>query len=81
MATPVSCGGLKIEPGANILVADGRREFADAVVALLGDAPRRAALGAAGRRTVIAHSSWEAKAREMEAVLERVAACGAAPAA
>jgi len=77
VATPVSCGGLKIEPGANILIADGRREFADAVLALLGDAPRRAALGAAGRRTVTAHSSWEAKAREMEAVLERVADSGA----
>jgi glycosyltransferase involved in cell wall biosynthesis len=73
VATPVSCGGLKIEPGENIVVAEGRRDFADAVVALLGDAPRRAALGAAGRRTVIANSSWEAKAREMEAVLERVA--------
>ncbi len=77
VATPISCGGLKVDPGVNIVVAEGRRAFADAVVALLADGERRAALGRAGRRTASAHYSWDAKAAEMETVLERVRSIGA----
>ena len=77
VATPVSCGGLQLREDENIVVADGPQAFADAVLALLDDEPRRRALGAEGRRTVLAHSSWEATADHMDRILADVLAAGA----
>ncbi|MHC4845462.1 MAG: glycosyltransferase family 4 protein [Planctomycetota bacterium] len=73
VATSISCGGLRIRPGENILVADGKRDFADAVLKLLRDPGLCARMGRAGRETVTAHYSWEAKAAEMDAILRDVA--------
>jgi glycosyltransferase involved in cell wall biosynthesis len=69
VATSKSCGGLAIEPGANIVVADGAREFADTVVELLRDPERRRAIGARGRATVLAGYAWQQKSLELEAAL------------
>lgn len=73
VATPLSCGGLVVEPDRNILVAETNRDFADAVLRLLGDEALRNRVGERGRATVLEHYSWGAKARQMERTLLRVA--------
>lgn len=59
VTTSVGCEGLAVEDGRHLLVADDPDAFADAVIALLGDAERRAALGAAGRALVEDRYTWE----------------------
>lgn len=59
VATSVGCEGLAVEDGRHLLVADDPAAFADAVIALLRDAGRRATLGAAGRALVEARYTWE----------------------
>jgi glycosyltransferase involved in cell wall biosynthesis len=49
-----------------LLVADGAEAFADAVLKLLGDVELRTRLGAAGRRYVEAHHSWDTAAQLLE---------------
>jgi sugar transferase (PEP-CTERM/EpsH1 system associated) len=73
VATPISCGGLVLDPGRNLIVAEGRREFADAVLRLFAEPKLREELGRAGRRTVLDHYAWSAKARQMEQALQRTA--------
>jgi glycosyltransferase involved in cell wall biosynthesis len=72
VATSISTGGL-IDVEANLVVADGKRELADAILALFADAPKRRTLGERGRATVVEHYAWSAKARQLETVLETVA--------
>ncbi len=69
VATSVSCGGLAARHGENVILADGEAEFAAACVRLLRDPEERARLGAAGRRTVLERYTWDASARELEAIL------------
>jgi glycosyltransferase involved in cell wall biosynthesis len=45
----------------------------DAIVGLLKDPDRAAALGLAGRRTVLSHYTWDLKAAELERQLRDVA--------
>lgn len=59
VATSIGCEGLVVEDGRHLLVADDAMAFADAVIALLRDAERRAALGAAGRALVEERYTWE----------------------
>ncbi|RKY20637.1 MAG: hypothetical protein DRQ55_06970 [Planctomycetota bacterium] len=73
VATPVSCGGLTVEPGENIELATSPEDFADKVVALLCDADQRAALGRAGRDTVLERYSWASRAATMEGILHELA--------
>ena len=69
VATTVSCGGLPLEPGVNIEIADEPQLFAKTVLELLDDVDRRRALGKAGRQTVLDKCSWDAAARTMDEVL------------
>jgi polysaccharide biosynthesis protein PslH len=55
----------------SIRVADDRAGFAREVIALLGDAPLRARLGANGRRAAVERYSWDAAGDAFAAVLER----------
>src|SRR5262249_13445069 len=48
--------------------------LADAIVALLGDEPRRAAMGAAARQLAVDRYSWGDIARRLEIVYERAVA-------
>jgi len=57
--TSVGCEALAVGHGRHLLVADDPAAFADGVIALLGDAERRAALGAAGRALVEERYTWE----------------------
>lgn len=73
VATPVSCGGLELQDGTNILVRESPADFARGVLELLDDPARRASLGKAGRRTVLERYSWERQARRLAGILEEVA--------
>jgi glycosyltransferase involved in cell wall biosynthesis len=72
VSTTVGAEGLPIVPGEHYLRADTPADFARSVVALLGDADRRRALGQAGRRLVEARYSWGQIARLFEAYCEEV---------
>jgi phosphatidyl-myo-inositol alpha-mannosyltransferase len=56
---------LSVTPGEPVALADG-------VAALLGDEPRRAAMGAAARRHALANYAWPDIARRLESIYERV---------
>ena len=67
VATAQATAALRVQSGQELLIADGAEAFADAVLKLLGDGELRARLGAAGRRYVEAHHSWDAAAQLLEA--------------
>lgn len=69
VATPMSIGGLAAADGTELLVRESPGPFAQAVVELLGDPARRAALGAAGRRAAVERFAWGAMAAQLEALL------------
>jgi len=69
IATPASTGGLRIRDRENLIVADSPRRFADAILELLNDQALQRAMGASGRQTVLEHYTWDAKARELEALM------------
>jgi len=72
VSTSVGAEGLPLAPGTHFVQADDPAQFADAVVALLGDPARRRALGGAGRSLVEQRYSWSHVAREFEARCEEV---------
>ncbi len=74
VATSASCGGLLLDRGRNLVIADGAREFARTVVELLRDPARRRAIGSSGRATVLEHYSWKRKSAELESALLAAAA-------
>lgn len=59
VATPVANEGIGATSGEHLLVAEAPGDFADAVIELLNDEARRAALGAAGRAFVLENWTWE----------------------
>ena len=67
VSTSVGAEGLPLVPGIHFLQADDPGGFARAVVWLLCDPARRAALGAAGRRLVEDRFGWGNVAKEFEA--------------
>ena len=60
VVTPAAAGGLSGRPGEVFMSADGVAEICKAIELLLGDAPRRGAMGQAAREHVLAHYSWAA---------------------
>ncbi|MGE3374490.1 MAG: glycosyltransferase [Vicinamibacteria bacterium] len=75
VATSLAAEGLPLVPGEHYLRADAPSDFAGAVVSLLRDPARAAALGQAGRRLVEERHSWRQVGREVERCLAEVAAC------
>ena len=73
LATSRSCGGLEVREGVNMCVADDAGTFARKALELLRDPGRRAAMGLAARETVLRHSTWAHRGRQMDAVLEETA--------
>ena len=73
VSTSVGAEGLPLTPGEHFVQADSPDDFARAVLSLLEDAPRRRALGEAGRRLVEARYSWEQIGRQFERLCEEVA--------
>lgn len=74
VATEVANEGVGA-PADAVCVVDGKREFAEQVVRLLGDPGARNRLGAAGRAYVQKHWSWEA---HFEPLLAEMTALSAA---
>ncbi len=66
VATPVANEGIMGVPDRDLMIAEGADDFADAVIALLKDPNRRAALAAAGRRYVQDNWTWEAHWMKLE---------------
>jgi len=65
---PSATEGLGATPGRELLIADAPAGFARAVVALLRDPARRAALGQAARQFVAARFDWATIVPGLEAV-------------
>jgi sugar transferase (PEP-CTERM/EpsH1 system associated) len=58
VSTSLGCEGIAARSGEHLITADTPTAFADAAVALLNDASRRRALGAAARRLVEQKYAW-----------------------
>ena len=72
VSTTVGAEGLPLQPDHHFACADDPQAFADAAVALLGDARRRQELGTAGRRLVEGRYGWPSVAKDFETALEEV---------
>ena len=59
VATPFANEGVGARPGEHLVEATAPAEFAEAVVALLGDPMRRKKLGLAARKFIEQHWTWE----------------------
>jgi glycosyltransferase involved in cell wall biosynthesis len=64
VSTPVGCAGLGLVDGEDALIRKESPEFADAIVELLEDPSRRAAIASAARANVERRFSWRAIADE-----------------
>ncbi len=71
VATSISCEGIDIDAGRDILVADDRNDFAQKVVTLLRDRDLRNRLGTNGRAKVERSYSWDSRARMIEDMFTR----------
>jgi polysaccharide biosynthesis protein PslH len=65
VSTTVGCEGIAAEPGSDLLIADEPAAFAAAVLRLLRDPARGAALGQAGRALAERRYSWPVVAAPM----------------
>ena len=73
VTTTIGRGAIQAADGRELLVADGRAAFADAVIALLEDRPRAEALGLRARAYVVENHSWERAGDLVERIYERLA--------
>ena len=74
VSTSLGCEGLGLEAGRHLLVEDDERDFAGAVVRLLGDPEERARLAAAGRVRAERDFDWRPLGDRLEQVLADAAA-------
>jgi glycosyltransferase involved in cell wall biosynthesis len=73
VSTTVGAEGLPVVDGTHVVIADQPQAFAGAVVALMRDPVRRAALESAARALVRERYDWSAVAGDLESALERFA--------
>jgi glycosyltransferase involved in cell wall biosynthesis len=71
-STTMGIQGVDVQAGREVEVADTAPAFAQAVIALLEDSERRAALGAAAARFVQAHYDWSIIVPHLLAVYDRI---------
>jgi sugar transferase (PEP-CTERM/EpsH1 system associated) len=76
VSTTIGAEGLPVQPGRDIVLADGAEPFASAVVALLQDPIRRVELGRAARNLVEEKHSWDSVVKPFEEVLEKLTGLG-----
>lgn len=74
MGVPVVCTslaarGVDAEPGLHLLTADEPADFAAAVLSLLADPGKRAAMAQRGRDRVLSHHSWAGSLRKLDGLL------------
>lgn len=68
VASPPAVAALAVRPGQELIVAGDAGAFARAILELLDDPARRAALGRAGRAYVEQHHDWNRIADELAAI-------------
>jgi glycosyltransferase involved in cell wall biosynthesis len=73
VSTSIGCEGLAAVDGENILVRDNPKDFADAVVMVLGDDELRSRLGRRGRAAAEQLYSWEVIGENLNATYLDVA--------
>ncbi|HST37142.1 MAG TPA: TIGR03087 family PEP-CTERM/XrtA system glycosyltransferase [Allosphingosinicella sp.] len=61
VASPGAFCGIDAEPGRDLIVAGDDGEQAEAILALIADPKRAAAMGKAGRRRMVEAYSWDAR--------------------
>ena len=76
VSTTVGAEGLPVVDGTHVVIADQPDAFAQAVVGLMRDPVRRAALESAARTLVMERYDWSAVAGDLESALERFARSG-----
>jgi glycosyltransferase involved in cell wall biosynthesis len=76
VATPLSCDGIGVHPGQDVLLGATPLALARGVIALLGDEALRRRVGHAGRVLVTREYSWEAVASLYETVYAEVTGPG-----
>jgi sugar transferase (PEP-CTERM/EpsH1 system associated) len=69
VATPHAIEGIEASHGQDVIVAKTSAEFAEQVVALLGDPATAARIGQSARNCVVTKYSWQARLRELDAML------------
>jgi len=74
VASPLSCEGIRVTPGENVLLGETPEELARAILLLFDDEQRRAAIGNNGRRLMQEHYSWGEVARRYLALYADVIA-------
>ncbi|MDQ3849493.1 MAG: glycosyltransferase, partial [Actinomycetota bacterium] len=72
VASPRAAEGVTARAGEEIVVADGDRETADAVLALLDDPRARRRMGIRARQWAVRELSWAAMADRYEELYARV---------
>ena len=72
ISTPIGAEGLDAVEGEHMLLRDTPPAFADAILALLDDPARAAAIGRAGREWVIANHAWTRSADLLRAAYEKL---------
>jgi glycosyltransferase involved in cell wall biosynthesis len=74
VATRSAASGLSVGDGREMLLREDDRGLAEAVIGLMGDSGKRRELGAAARRYVENHHSWEQTGRLMDEAYARTVA-------
>lgn len=70
VATPEGFDGIRADPGTHLEVAAGAEAFADAVVGLIADPARAAAMGAQARRLTESRYAWQANLERLNNLLQ-----------
>jgi sugar transferase (PEP-CTERM/EpsH1 system associated) len=74
VSTTAACAGVDADAAREVAVADDPAQFAAAIVALLRDPSRRAAMSRASRAAVETHYRWEKSLARLDEVLARAVA-------
>jgi len=69
VASPAAFEGIEAVAGRDLLVAEGSRAEAEAVLGLLGDAERAREIGRAARARIEVHYGWAARLAELPAII------------
>lgn len=77
VSTSSGCGGLGLEHGVNVWIADSAEEFAAGILNLSHDDELRRSIAAAGRRHAEQHFDWREIGAKQRALLREV--CGGTP--
>lgn len=73
VSTSLGCEGIEVEHGRDLLIADTADGFADATLALMGNAALAQSLARSGRRLMLDRYRWKTVVPTLEALFSEVA--------